>query len=283
MLQIELQHQLGAFSLDLNITLGSGLTVLFGPSGAGKTSVIHAVAGLLTPRFGRIVLGDRVLLDTQQRVHVPTHQREFAYIFQDPRLFPHLSVLENLRYGQRFLGARPALAAFDATIDTLGIGHLLARRPMALSGGEKQRVAIGRALLSSPRLILADEPLAALDEPRKDELLRVFERIRDVLNIPIVYVTHSSAEVARLADRVVRLDQGRVLAQYAGERRAQADAVEVVTETLELTGRVIRRLNATEVEVQLEEQLIRLQDDQALPGEWVVVSVEATSMRVQRR
>lgn len=207
MLEIRLQHRFEGFQLDVDLALPPGLTVLFGRSGSGKSSLIKAVAGLLAPDRGRIVLDGRVLFDDAQGLNLPPHQRGLGVIFQEGRLFPHLTVRQNLLYGAR--GRAPNL---DRVVEMLGIGELLARRPGGLSGGEQQRVAIGRALLSGPGVILADEPLAALDEPRKTEILPYFEYLRNQ-SCPILYVTHSPAEVARLATHVVVLDAGQVLRQ----------------------------------------------------------------------
>lgn len=213
MLQVQVQHRFASFALDASFVAPQGVTVLFGGSGSGKTTMINAVAGLLSPDAGRIIVGERTLLDTARGVDMRPHRRRIGYIFQEGRLFAHLSVQQNLAYGAWFApkGARREDPA--RIIDLLGIGHLLARRPAALSGGEKQRVAIGRALLSAPELILADEPLAALDAPRKAEIMPYFERLRDQVQVPILYVTHAAAEVARLATHVVALEAGRVVAQ----------------------------------------------------------------------
>jgi molybdate transport system ATP-binding protein len=211
MITLDIRHNLGSFALDLSFDAPRGVTVLFGRSGAGKTTVTNAVAGLLRPDSGQIRLGERVLFDSKAGIDLPTHKRRIGYIFQDARLFPHLSVAKNLTYGQRFARGQKPAASFDRVVDLLGIGHLLDRAPINLSGGEKQRVAIGRALLSSPELILADEPLAALDDARKAEILPYLERLRDEIEIPILYVTHSVAEVARLATTVVVLQNGRCL------------------------------------------------------------------------
>lgn len=211
-ISLALRHRFPGFDLDVAFEAPPGVTVLFGPSGSGKTTVVNAVAGLLRPDFGRIAAGDWVLLDTQARIFLPPHRRRLGYVFQEGRLFPHLTVRQNLLYG-RFFAPRDARAeSFDRVVEMLGIGSLLARRPGALSGGEKQRVAIGRALLAGPKLILADEPLAALDEARKAEILPYFERLRDESPVPILYVSHSSAEVARLATTVVALRDGAVAA-----------------------------------------------------------------------
>ncbi|SDY79672.1 molybdenum ABC transporter ATP-binding protein [Citreimonas salinaria] len=212
-LSVRLRHRLGAFALDAEFMAPPGLTVLFGRSGSGKTTIVNAVAGLLMPDEGRIVAGDRTLLDTKRGIRLKSHRRRLGYIFQEGRLFPHLTVRQNLAYGAWFAPRHAPRENRDRVVELLGIGSLLDRRPGALSGGEKQRVAIGRALLSAPRLILADEPLAALDEARKAEILPYFERLRDEVSIPILYVSHSATEVARLATTIVALDAGRVVAQ----------------------------------------------------------------------
>lgn len=211
-LRIRVQHAFAGFDLDVDADLPAGVSVLFGPSGSGKTTVINAVAGLIRPDQGRIVVDGWVLTDTASRHNIAPHRRRIGYIFQDARLFPHLSVRQNLAYGRWFAPRDAQATSMDRTVEMLGIGHLLSRRPATLSGGEKQRVAIGRALLSGPRLILADEPLAALDEARKAEILPYFERLRDEVAVPILYVSHASAEVARLATTVVALRAGRVIA-----------------------------------------------------------------------
>ena len=211
MLEVDIEHRLGDFALDIHFQAGRGLTALFGRSGAGKTSVVNAIAGLLRPRRGRIVMDGSVVLDTERGIEVPTHLRRVGYVFQEGRLFPHLTVRQNLLFGRWFAPARERRAANLAdVVDLLGIAALLDRRPGRLSGGEKQRVAIGRALLASPRLLLMDEPLASLDARRKDEILPYLERLRDEATVPIVYVSHSIAEVTRLATRIVLISAGRV-------------------------------------------------------------------------
>lgn len=221
-LSVDLTHSFGAFTLQAAFQAPPGITVLYGRSGSGKTTIVNAVAGLLVPRHGRIAIGQQVLLDTATGTRLPPHRRALGVIFQEGRLFPHLSVRANLLYGRRFArrggDARQTAPDFDHVVDMLGIGTLLARRPAKLSGGEKQRVAIGRALLANPGLILADEPLAALDDARKEEILPYFERLRDETAIPILYVSHSEQEVARLATWIVALDRGRITAQGPAAR-----------------------------------------------------------------
>src|SRR5215470_2311085 len=213
MLEVDIEHRLGAFALDVHFRSGRGLTALFGRSGAGKTSIINAIAGLIRPYRGRITIDGYVLQDTEQSICIPPHRRRIGYVFQDGRLFPHLTVQHNLLFGRWFAPGRERRSVrFDDVVDLLGIAALLDRRPARLSGGEKQRVAIGRALLSSPRLLLMDEPLASLDSRRKDEILPYLERLRDEARVPIVYVSHSVAEVTRLATTIVLISDGQVRA-----------------------------------------------------------------------
>jgi molybdate transport system ATP-binding protein len=203
-LEIALRHDFTGFRLEVDLMLPGGLTCLFGRSGSGKTTIVNAVAGLLRPDHARIVLDGVALHD------LPPHRREVGYVFQEARLFPHLTVAENLAYGARVRRREPK--GMDRIVALLGIGGLLTRRPATLSGGEKQRVAIGRALLSGPRLLLMDEPLAALDEGRKAEILPHIEALRDELGLPILYVSHSVPEVARLATTIAVIEAGRVAA-----------------------------------------------------------------------
>jgi molybdate transport system ATP-binding protein len=209
--EIDIGHRFPGFELEVRCSLARpGITALFGPSGSGKTTLINAVAGLLRPQRGRIVIAGETVLDTATKRFVPPRRRRVGYVFQDARLFPHLSVRSNLLFGWR-RAARPAPAAeIDHVIELLGIRHLLERRVRHLSGGERQRVALGRALLSSPRLLLLDEPLAALDGQRRLEIMPYFERLRDETEIPMLYVSHSIDEVTRIADRMIVLDCGRV-------------------------------------------------------------------------
>jgi len=212
MLEVDIEHRLGTFSLDIHFTSGPGLTALFGRSGAGKTSIVNAIAGLVRPQCGYIAADGAVLLDSDRGVFIPAPRRRIGYVFQEGRLFPHLTVRQNLLFGRWFTPQASASASFDDVVELLGIGPLLPRRPGRLSGGEKQRVAIGRALLANPRLLLMDEPLASLDAERKDEILPYLERLRDHSEVPIVYVSHAAAEVARLATTIVLIADGRVQA-----------------------------------------------------------------------
>jgi molybdate transport system ATP-binding protein len=212
-LAVRMRSRRGALSLDVDFTApGRGLTALFGPSGSGKSTIINAIAGMIRPDFGRICLGDDVLFDSERGIDMPIRRRRIGYVFQDGRLFPHMTVRSNLLYGWRRAADRADWMEVDRLIEVLGIRPLLNRRPLALSGGEKQRVALGRALLTQPRLLLMDEPLAALDGQRKAEILPYIERLRDDVGVPLVYVTHAAEEVVRLADLMVLIDQGKMVA-----------------------------------------------------------------------
>lgn len=212
MLSVNIEKQLGAFRIEASFTSSGLVTGLFGNSGAGKTSIINMVAGLTTPDHGHISLDNDVLDDSASGLHVPPHRRRIGYVFQDARLFPHLSVRQNLDYGRRMNGLAHDTAAEKHTVDLLDIGHLLDRRPAQLSGGERQRVALGRALLAKPRLLLLDEPLGSLDEERKAEILPYLIRLRDEASVPMVFVSHDPAEMRRLATNVVMLKRGKVVA-----------------------------------------------------------------------
>ena len=209
-LEVSVARRLGAFALEAAFASGGGVTALFGRSGSGKTSVLNAIAGLLRPERGRIALDGEPLFDAAAGVDVAAHRRRIGYVFQEGRLLPHLTVRQNLLYGRRFARG-PGAVTLDKVTELLGLAALLERRPHDLSGGEKQRIAIGRALLADPLLLLMDEPLAALDAPRKSEILYYIERLRDEVGVPIVYVSHSLDEVVRLADTVVVMSEGRVL------------------------------------------------------------------------
>jgi molybdate transport system ATP-binding protein len=212
MLSVDVEKQLGDFALQAAFEAAGGATALFGASGAGKTSLINMIAGLLEPDRGRIVLDGETLFDRAARIDVPAWRRRLGCVFQEGRLFPHLSVKANLDYG-RWMGGHAADAkAFAAVVDLLDIGRLLERRPGKLSGGERQRVAVGRALLMQPRLLLLDEPLASLDAVRKADILPYLERLRDAARVPIIYVSHNPLEVRRIATRVVMLANGKVTA-----------------------------------------------------------------------
>lgn len=279
MLEFDARCRLGSFALDASFAAGRGVTALFGRSGAGKSTVLNMIAGLSRPASGRIVVDERTLYDGAAGIDLPAHARRVGYVFQEGRLLPHLTVRQNLLYG-RFFSRRQASLGFDSAIELLGLAHLLGRRPGALSGGEKQRVAIGRALLASPELLLLDEPLASLDAPRKAEILYYVERLRDEVGIPIVYVSHSLEEVVRLADTMVLLSEGRVLG---------AGPVREMTARAELRPYLGRHEGGAVIEARvaaqdLESGLARLEfsggaleipDVEALAGERVRVRIRA--------
>jgi molybdate transport system ATP-binding protein len=211
-LRVEIFKQLGEFSVDVAFTSEGRVTGLFGSSGAGKTSLVSMIAGLVKPDRGLIAIDSAVLYDGNTRTHIPPHRRRIGYVFQDARLFPHLSVMQNLDYGRRMNRLTRDPAQEGRITDMLDIGHLLNRRPGGLSGGERQRVALGRALLSQPRLLLLDEPMGALDEERKAEILPYLKRLRDEGDVPMVFVSHDADEMRHLATQVVMLKRGRVAA-----------------------------------------------------------------------
>jgi len=204
--EVDVRLTRGASRIAARFDAGSGITALFGRSGAGKTSVLDMIAGLVRPDEGRIAVDGRVLFDAAEGIDVRPEARGCGYVFQDYRLFPHMSVEGNLRYGWRLAAPDARWIGFEQVVEFLGLGALLARRPRQLSGGEAQRVAIGRALLSGARFLLMDEPLSSLDAPRREEIMRVIERVRDELALPILYVSHDRREVERLAGQIVEMD-----------------------------------------------------------------------------
>ncbi len=212
--EIEIVIQRGTTRISGDFKAPGGLTALFGPSGAGKSSLLDAVAGLLRPQSGRIVVAGMVLFDSKEGIDLKPERRACGYVFQDSRLFPHRSVRDNLLFGWRLASPERRWMAPDEAIEFLGVGHLLDRMPRTLSGGEAQRIAIGRALLSGPRFLLMDEPLSSLDANRREEIMRVIERIRDELRLPILYVSHERPEVERLADQTIPIHAGPI---HAGE------------------------------------------------------------------
>lgn len=213
MLDIQLKRQQGDFFVDVSFrSRSTGVTALFGCSGAGKTSIVKMIAGLIQPDEGHIKIDRHRLFDSSQKINIPPERRKIGYIFQEGRLFPHLTVRGNLVYGMNLTPRQERYVAFDQVVQLLGVEHLLTRRPARLSGGEKQRVAIGRALLTSPSLLLMDEPLASLDHARKAEVLPFISRMCTEFSIPVIYVSHSLNEILNLANDLVLLDAGRVAA-----------------------------------------------------------------------
>ncbi len=229
MIDIDVQKTLGSFCLNAKVATDSGgVIALFGRSGSGKTTLVNMIAGLTRPDSGRIVIRGETLFDAEEQIDIPPERRRLGYVFQEDRLFPHMSVSGNLRYGAPPDGPE---SHFDHIVELLGIRHLLDRRPTNLSGGEKQRVSIGRALLANPRLILMDEPLASLDTTRKDDILPFIEEMSSELEIPIIYVSHAMDEIVRLADTLVLMSDGKI---------AAVGSVEELTSRLDLrpmTGR----------------------------------------------
>jgi molybdate transport system ATP-binding protein len=280
MLELDVEVRFGGFALAAAFATGAGITALFGRSGAGKTTILNVIAGLARPQRGRVAVGGRVLYDRTAGIDLPAHARRVGYVFQEGRLLPHLTVRHNLVYGRFFSNGKKNSVSFENAVALLGLEHLLERRPEALSGGEKQRVAIGRALLANPEILLFDEPLASLDAPRKAEILYYVERLRDEVGIPIVYVSHSLEEVVRLADAVVLLSEGRVLA--TGPVSEMASRIELRPYLGRQEGGAV--IEARVAAQDLEHGLARLEfaggvleipDVEALPGERVRVRVRA--------
>ncbi len=209
-LAVDIALRRGTFAIAVQFVAETGVTALFGPSGAGKSSVLNMIAGVLAPDRGRIVADSTVLFDSEARVALPPPARRIGYVFQDGRLFPHLSVRRNLTYGYRLVETANRYVHPPEVIALLGLESLLDRAPETLSGGEQQRVAIGRALLTSPRILLLDEPLSSLDAGRKAEIMPYLERLRDSVRVPMLYVSHEPTEIARLATRVVHMRDGQV-------------------------------------------------------------------------
>ena len=213
MIKFDVHKQLDTLSIFAKFESQShGVVALFGRSGAGKTSIINMFAGLIDPDCGHIEINDRTIFNSKVGINIKTEQRRIGYVFQESRLFPHMTVRANLVYGRKHSPSDHSPIDFDQAVQTLGLGHLLAQKPATLSGGERQRVALGRALLANPDILLMDEPLASLDAPRKAEILHFIEIVRDTFNVPIVYVSHAIDEIIRLADTLVLLDEGEVLA-----------------------------------------------------------------------
>ena len=208
-MQVSIQKQLEAFALQVSFVLASrGITVLWGASGSGKTTLLQCLAGLLRPDAGRITCREAVWFDAEQGVCLVPERRRIGYVFQDVRLFPHLSVRSNMLFGRGFRG--PSGVSFEDVVALLGLGRLLHRTPSDLSGGEKQRVAVGRALLACPELLLMDEPLTGLDRGKREEIMAYIKAIPERFGVPILYVTHSDAERRFLADRVLNLEDGKL-------------------------------------------------------------------------
>ncbi len=280
MLQVALEHTQGGFHLEAAFGADGGVTAIFGRSGSGKTTLVNAIAGLLRLQRGRISFGGEVLFDAERGIHVPPQARRFGYVFQEGRLFPHLTVRHNLLFSNMFLSSKTTAAEFDRIVTLLGLENLLARRPGALSGGEKQRVAIGRALLARPRLLLLDEPLAALDTQRKSEILRYLELLRDEFAVPMLYVSHAVEEVVRLASHVVLLSDGRVEASGPTDEIMSDAALRPLTGRYEGGAVIAAQVTAHDLQYGLAELKfsggsLYVADLDALPGEAVRVRIRA--------
>jgi molybdate transport system ATP-binding protein len=212
MLKVRVEKRLGEFQIKATFNACQGFTALLGASGAGKSSVVNLIAGLLKPDKGLITANGKVLFDSDRKINLPPERRKVGYVFQDGRLFPHLNVKSNLLYGMQLVPPRHRRISFDGVVDLMGISHLLKRRSAKLSGGERQRVALARALLTNPRILLMDEPLASLDQARKNEVLPYLAELPQKLHIPIIYVSHSPEEVDFLADCIVDIYNGKIIA-----------------------------------------------------------------------
>lgn len=280
MLQVALEHTQGGFHLDAAFGVDGGVTAIFGRSGSGKTTLVNAIAGLLRLQRGRITFNDEVLFDAESGIHMPPQARRFGYVFQEGRLFPHLTVRHNLLFSNMFLSNKATGAEFDRIVGLLGLESLLTRQPGALSGGEKQRVAIGRALLAKPRLLLLDEPLAALDTQRKSEILRYLELLRDEFAVPMLYVSHAVEEVVRLAGHVVLLSDGRVEASGPTDEIMSDATLRPLTGRYEGGAVIAAQVAAHDLQYGLAELKfsggsLYAADLDALPGEAVRVRIRA--------
>jgi molybdate transport system ATP-binding protein len=284
-IEIDVEKRLGAFQLQAAFSCDAAVTALFGRSGCGKSTVLNLVAGLLKPDRGRIAVGDRVLFDSASAANVAPEKRRIGYVFQDGLLLPHLSVRQNLVYGRYFTPQAERWADFDRIVALLDLAPLLERRPHRLSGGEKQRIAIGRALLASPRLLLMDEPLASLDTGRRGEILYYIERLRDEVGVPILYVSHEIEEVVRLAGHMVLLSDGAI---------AASGTVQELMSRIELRRMIGRYEGGAVIEVKVAAQDLRsglarlafpggellVPDVDALIGETLRVRVRARDVSI---
>lgn len=271
MLQVRVRRHVGAFHLDVGFDVEAHeILAVHGPSGSGKTTLINLLAGLERPDSGRIVIDNRVLFDSARGINVKAEARRIGYVFQDCRLFPHMSVASNLKYGRHRGGSR---ADFDQVVALLDLGALLRRRPGSLSGGEKQRVAIGRALLSEPRILLLDEPLASIDQKRKEEILPFIRRLRDEFDLPIVYVTHAPDEIAKIADRSIRIENGQLCEQEPGSALGAPALAETGMSLIGVVWRHHEDTNLTELSSPLGRLLVARRAEP--PGAMVRVAVGA--------
>lgn len=271
MLQVHVCRRNGSFLLDVDFSVDAHqILAVHGPSGSGKTTLINLLAGLERPDSGHIVIGNRVLFDSATGIDVKPEARGIGYVFQDCRLFPHMTVASNLKYGRHQGGSR---VDFEHIVALLGLGSLLRRRPGSLSGGEKQRVAIGRALLSGPRILLLDEPLSSIDRKRKDEILPFIRRLRKEFDMPIVYVTHAPDEIAKIADRSIRIENGRLCADSAGATVEVPDLAETGMSLIGVIWAHNEQTNLTEISSPLGRLLVARRAEP--PGTMVRIAVGA--------
>ena len=211
MIEVQAKLMRKDFELDVDFKLSRKVTAIFGPSGSGKSTLLSVIAGIIQPDSGRILIDGECIFDSQVRINKPIHQRKIGLVFQDSRLFPHLNVKENLSYSLRFNPQLKMQFQFNKIVELFEIGHLLEQRPHQLSGGEKQRVALGRALLSAPRLLLLDEPLSSLDERLKSQILPFFKLIVDETNIPMIYISHSYEEILQITENLIGIQSGKII------------------------------------------------------------------------
>lgn len=252
-LSVKIKHNIESFDLDISFESSKhGLTALFGPSGSGKSLTINIIAGLITPKTGTIILNGQILFSSEKSINIATHKRRIGYVFQDFRLFPHLSVKKNLLFGAKRARISPTDDETNSLIKLLDIEHLLDRYPKHLSGGEKQRIAIGRALLSEPQLLLLDEPFAALDHHRKEDILKLIETIRVKFQIPILLISHSISDVLRLSNQVHLLSSGRIV-----PADIQTNLVSL-QDSANGTLKTLSRINGVIEEIDVKNQLIRI-------------------------
>ena len=282
-LELDLRHRFDGLALDVQFRAPKGVTALFGPSGAGKSTVVSVIAGLLRPDEGRVLLDGEALFDSARSVHLPPHRRRMGIVFQDGRLFPHLTVMQNLLYGQKMRGRRKDPKRLAQVVELLGLRGLTSRRPATLSGGERQRVAMGRALMADPKMLLLDEPMAALDSARKAEIMPYLKRLCDEADVPILFVSHDRTEIEELATHVVALDAGRVVGSGpAAEMLATPDGLPGQTGRWAsvLEGRVTGREGEGLLGVELEGLFLRVPGPDLPAGRPVRMLVDARDVLI---
>ncbi len=289
MLSLDIQLQRGNFDLEANLALQEPVTGLFGSSGSGKSTLLHIVAGLANPDQGWLKLGDNHLFHSRKRINVSPNKRKIGVVFQDSQLFPHMSIKQNLMYGYKRTEAKQRRFEKKEIIDLLEIGHLLDKRPQQLSGGEKQRVGMGRALLASPRFLLLDEPLASLDQGLKEQILPFLKRVKDELELPMVYISHSMEEILHLTEHLVVINKGRILGNGHFYDVIKADNIQHVASTLGLEN--ILMVNIIEHDTLSGHTLVSLNGHQIIlpltsryaPGETCYISVRSNEIALAKQ